>query len=68
MQPGAISGSVSISNIDYNAESHPPDRTRTDLVTVVRAGRTQTCLCAGTPVGRRVLLFVDTEKETENRT
>src|SRR3989338_8308649 len=34
-------GSVSISNIDYNAESHPPDRTRTDLATVVRAGRTQ---------------------------
>jgi len=37
-------GSVSISIIDYNAESHPPDRTRTDLATVVRAGRTQTCL------------------------
>jgi len=52
MQPGAISGSVSISNIDYNAESQ----------------RTQTCLRAGTPAGRRVLLFVDTEKETENRT
>src|SRR3990172_10503241 len=41
MSRHACQGSVLISLIDYNAESHPPDRTQADLAPVVRAGRIQ---------------------------